>query len=55
MDRALAAPMGAISPMLGCDLTGVSGNVISLVLGCDLISVSGDAISLVLGTTRQCF
>ena len=56
MDRALAAPMGAISPMLGCDLTGVSGNVMSLVLGatrpcfwCDLLAVSLSLSSIFLG------
>ena len=47
-DRALvAAPMGAISLVLGCDLAGVSGGAISPMLGvtrlcfwCDLHAVS---------------
>ena len=48
VDRAwVAAPIGVISPVLGCDLAGISSDAISPVLGatrpcfwCDLLAVS---------------
>ena len=47
--------MGAISPMLGCDLGGASGSAISQVLGCDLVSagVRRDQCDLGLGAVVQ--
>ena len=35
VDELPAVTMGAISPVLGCDLDGASGSAISLMLGCD--------------------